>query len=98
MEKLREMQMLLTKIPKGRASTYKSLAKKLKVHPRYAGWLLSRNTDGIRYPCYRIVSSSGRVGGYSGLGGVKKKILLLEKDGILVKNNRINLKRYLFNF
>jgi O6-methylguanine-DNA--protein-cysteine methyltransferase len=98
MDKLREMQLLLTKIPKGKVSTYKILAKKLRVHPRVAGMLLRKNTDGIKYPCYKIVSSSGNIGGYTGTGGVKRKICLLKKDGVVVENNRINLKRHLFNF
>jgi O6-methylguanine-DNA--protein-cysteine methyltransferase len=98
MDKLREMQILLAKIPKGKISTYKILAKKLKVHPRTAGILLSQNTDGIRYPCYKIVSSSGKVGGYSGCGGVKRKVQLLKKDGIEFKNKKIDLRKYVFDF
>ena len=98
MDKLREMQVLLAKIPKGKVSTYKALAERLRVHPRVAGMLLRRNTDGIKYPCYKIISSSGKIGGYTGSGGVRGKVQLLRKDGIIVKNNRIDLKRYFFNF
>jgi methylated-DNA-[protein]-cysteine S-methyltransferase len=98
MDKIREMQILLRKIPKGKVSTYKILAKKLRVHPRAAGRLLSRNTDGIRYPCYKIISSSGGIGGYTGPGGVNGKKRLLKRDGIVVKNGKINLKKHLFEF
>jgi alkylated DNA nucleotide flippase Atl1 len=98
MDKIREMQLLLAKIPKGKISTYGLLAKKLKVHPRYAGKLLSKNPDGVRYPCYKIIRSDGSLGGYTSKHGVKDKIRKLRKDGIEIKKNRIDLKRYLFKF
>jgi alkylated DNA nucleotide flippase Atl1 len=68
------------------------------VHPRLAGALLSRNTDAVKYPCYRIVLSSGGIGGYSGDGGIGKKKALLKKDGIVIKNNKIDLRKYMFEF
>lgn len=98
MDKIIEMQLLLAKIPKGKISTYGILAKKLKVHPRYAGKLLSKNPDGVRYPCYKIVRSDGSLGGYTSKHGVKDKIRKLRKDGIEIKKNKIDLKRYLFKF
>lgn len=98
MDKMKEVQLLLAKIPRGKVSTYKILAKKLKIHPRYAGKLLSKNTDGVKYPCYKIIRSSGKLGGYTSKHGVKDKIRKLRKDGIEIKNNRIDLKRYLFSF
>lgn len=98
MDKMREMQLLLAKIPKGKVSTYGSLARKLKIHPRYAGRLLSRNTDGVRYPCYKIIRSDGSLGGYTSKHGVRDKIRKLRKDGIEIRKNRIDLIRYLFTF
>jgi alkylated DNA nucleotide flippase Atl1 len=96
MNKMKEMQLLLAKIPKGKVSTYGILAKKLKVHPRYVGKLLSKNPDGIKYPCYKVIKSDGSLGGYTSKNGVKDKIKKLRKDGIEIKNNKINLKKYLF--
>jgi alkylated DNA nucleotide flippase Atl1 len=98
MNKLREMQLLLARIPKGKVTTYKEMAKKLKIHPRYAGRLLSMNPDGIRYPCYKVVLSDGRPGGYTSRGGVGDKVRKLRKDGIEIKNGRIDLKKYIFKF
>mgnify|MGYP001303682764 CR=1 FL=1 len=31
-------------------------------------------------PCHRVIRSDGSLGGYSGLGGIKKKRKLLEKE------------------
>ena len=98
MDKMREMQLLLAKIPRGKVSTYGLLARKLKIHPRYAGKLLSRNTDGVKYPCYKIIRSDGSLGGYTSKLGVRDKIRKLRKDGIEIRKNRIDLSRYLFTF
>ena len=47
-------------------------------------------------PCHRVVMSDGRVGGYS--QGAERKIELLEKEGVKIKNNEIlNFKKFLFN-
>jgi len=98
MDKLREMQLLLAKIPKGKVSTYGLLAKRLKIHPRYAGKLLSKNTDGVKYPCFKIIRSDGSLGGFTSEHGLKDKIKRLKADGIEIKNNKIDLKKYLFTF
>jgi alkylated DNA nucleotide flippase Atl1 len=43
------------------------------------------------------VKSSGEVGGFA--HGTKKKVELLEKEGIPIKNNRVeNLEKYLYRF
>jgi len=90
MNKMRELQILLTKIPKGKVTTYKIVAKKLKMHPRTTGRLLSKNPHPNKYPCYRVVYSDGRV--------ISKHVKLLKNEGIEIKNNRIDLKRFLFSF
>jgi len=86
---------ILMRIPKGKVSTYKELAKKLGTNPRAAGAMLRANRNS-KYPCYKIVMSSGRVGGYN--RSVRKKIELLKKDGIEVRNGRINLEKYFYSF
>lgn len=98
MNKIREMQLLLAKIPRGKVTTYKIIARKLKVHPRFAGRLLSRNPDGVRYPCYKVVCSDGSLGGYTSKNGVRDKMKKLKKDGIEIVNNRIDLKKFLYSF
>ncbi len=86
---------ILARIPKGKVSTYKELAKACGMNPRAAAAMLRKNKN-PRYPCYKIVMSSGRVGGYN--RGVRKKAELLKKDGIEIKNNRINVKKYFYRF
>lgn len=86
---------ILARIPKGKVSTYKELAKACGMNPRAAAAMLRANRN-LEYPCYKIVMSSGRIGGYN--RGMRKKIELLKKDRIEIKNNRINVKKYLYRF
>jgi alkylated DNA nucleotide flippase Atl1 len=97
MNKLKQLQKLLTKIPKGKVTTYKILAKKLKIHPRVVGKLLSKNPNGDKYPCYKVIRSDGRLGGYTSPRGIKEKMERLKKNGILIKNNKIG-KEFFFYF
>ncbi|OGI12101.1 hypothetical protein A3K64_02065 [Candidatus Micrarchaeota archaeon RBG_16_36_9] len=98
MDKIREMQLLLAKIPRGKVTTYKVMAKKLKVHPRFAGRLLGKNPDGVKYPCYKVIRSDGSLGGYTSKNGVKDKIKKLKKDEISIVNNKIDLKKFSYSF
>ena len=66
---------LCKKIPKGKVTTYKIIAKKLKTKAyRAVGNALNKNKTPIKIPCHRVVSSDRSIGGYS--KGVKKKIQL----------------------
>ena len=98
MDKLKQMQQLLLRIPKGKVTTYKEIAKKLRIHPRVAGRLVGSNPDGNKYPCYKVIYSDGRLGGFSSPKGVKEKIKRLKSDGIEIKDKKIDLKRFLFSF
>lgn len=94
---MKELKSLLLEIPKGQVSTYASIAARLGINPRYAGRLLHENDDPNRFPCYKIVMSDGRIGGY-GLG-VKEKIARLKKDRIEIKDGKIfNFNAHFYNF
>ena len=81
---------LTTKIPKGKVTTYKILAEKLGTKAyRAVGNAMAANPYAPKVPCHRVVNSDGNVGNYSGKGGKKGKIRMLEKEGIKVKNNKI---------
>ena len=87
---------LVKKIPKGRVTTYKEIAKLVGTSPRAVGRILSQNLDLKNIPCYRVVRSDGSIGGYK--LGKKNKIKLLKGDGIKIERGKINLKKYLFGF
>ena len=81
--------LLLKKIPKGKVTTYKELARVCKTSPRAIGRIMASNAFPHEYPCYKVVRSDGSLGGYSGSGGVKVKVELLRKDGILMVNGKM---------
>ncbi len=89
---------ILKKVPKGKVTTYKELAKALNTKAyRAVGNALRCNPYAPLIPCHRVVKSDGSIGGYIGKTkgkAIKKKIKLLEKEGIKIKNNKIvNLKK-----
>ena len=87
----------LKKVPKGKVTTYKELAK--TVHSkayRAVGSAMRTNRDIAHVHCYRVVRSDGSIGKYSAPGGTPGKAALLKADGIEIRNGRIDLRRYLY--
>ncbi len=89
---------LLKKVPKGKVTTYKEIAKALNTRAyRAVGNAMSRNPNLIKVPCHRVVKADGSLGGYA--GGTEKKILLLEEEGVEVKKGKIvDFKAILHHF
>lgn len=81
------------KIPKGKVSTYKAVACALgsPCAFRAVGNALNKNFDPT-VPCHRVIKSNGNLGGYR--QGTRKKAHLLRAEGIIIKNNKIDLKKY----
>lgn len=65
-------------LKKGETTTYKILAEKFNSHPRGIARILASNTD-KSVPCFKVIRSDGKAGGYNGLLG-KSKEELLKKD------------------
>ncbi len=85
------------KIPKGKVSTYKEIAKALNTKAyRAVGTALKNNPYAPKVPCHRVINSNGTIGGYKGKLNNKEKIKILKKEGIEIKNNKVDLKKYLF--
>lgn len=83
-----EKVLILTKkIPRGKVSTYGEIARILKTSPRAVGGALHKNPHPIMIPCHRVVKSNGSLGGYS--GGKRKKISLLEREGVKINSGKI---------
>ena len=86
----------LTTIPKGKVVTYGQIAEYIqnKKLARVIGNILHNNPDGEKYPCYKVVNSKGKLSNNFAFGGIEKQKEKLEKEGIIVKNNSVDLKKY----
>ena len=74
----------ISAIPKGETVTYKELAKKIgrPKAVRAVGNAVGANPCAPFIPCHRVIRSDGRLGGYSGRGGIKAKRALLAKEKV----------------
>ncbi len=71
---------IVKQIPKGKTMSYKEVAEKAG-NPRAAravGRILNSNEDLEGIPCFRVIKSDGKIGGYK--LGVEKKLELLDAD------------------
>lgn len=105
LEGLRDFQKrvltLLTKIPKGKVTTYGEIAKALGdvSLSRAVGNAVRGNPFAPTVPCHRVIKSTGEIGGFDGETSgekVAKKIRMLQEEGVTVNGaGRIDLKKYL---
>lgn len=73
---------VVSKIPRGKTLSYKEVAK-LAGCPRAfraVGNILNKNRD-RRVPCYRVIRSDGKLGGYN--GGAEFKRAILKREGAI---------------
>ena len=75
----------IKRIPKGQTRTYKEIALALKKpkSSRAVANACGKNPFLIEIPCHRVIRSDGKLGGYSGKGGIKQKRKLLKEEGAL---------------
>ncbi len=75
--------------------TYKHIAELFSESPRNVGRIMSMNDHPEIYPCYKVIRSDGKIGGYTHNGKndsktVKLKAKKLTADGIRLKGNVID--------
>ena len=72
----------LKTIPKGQLKTYSQVAKAIKKPKavRAVANAIGKNPYAPKIPCHRVIRSDGGLGGYSGIGGTKKKLKLLRSE------------------
>lgn len=85
---------------KGTVNTYASLAESLGNPKAYraVGSALSKNPFPIIIPCHRTVKSDRTLGGFGGFsGGLISKQILLELEGIEIKQKRVVSKSHIIS-
>ena len=70
----------ILKIPYGETRTYKEIAQAIgrPNSSRAVANACGKNPYAPDIPCHRVIRSDGKLGGYSGVGGVKMKEKLLK--------------------
>lgn len=86
------LNFLLT-IPKWKVISYKYLWDKFGIHQRKVAFILKNNFKQDIYPCYKVVNKNWKLGWYN--LWLKEKIIRLEKDWIIIKQERV-LKEFFY--
>ena len=101
---------VLKKVPKGKVTTYKEIARSLNSKAyRAVGTAMNKNPyayaargwaggSSLKFsdlvPCHRVINSNGELGGFA--SGLKNKIKILKSEGIEIKKNKIDLNKYFY--
>ena len=76
------------RIPEGRVSTYGAIADFLALgSARMVGWALNRNLAAV--PAHRVVNRKGELSGRAHFSPPSKMQLLLEKEGVIIKDDKV---------
>ena len=75
----------IKKIPEGETRSYKDIAVALRKpnSSRAVANACGKNPFLVDIPCHRVIRSDGKLGGYSGKGGVTQKLNLLIREKAL---------------
>lgn len=87
---------VVREIPEGKVASYGQIAE-LAGNRRWArvvGYALHVNPEPGVIPCHRVVTFDGYPSKAFVFGGVNKQIELLENEGILFENEKIDMKKY----
>lgn len=86
---------IVSKIPKGKVTTYGEIGKKLHMSPRTVGTALHLNPYEGEVPCHRVVNREGRIAPGFAFGGIGAQRKLLEREGIIfVDQTHVDMKKH----
>ena len=79
------------RIPSGSVVSYAQLADRLGKPGavRAVGTALGKNAIPLIIPCHRIITTSGKIGGFSANGGIAAKEILLACEGVSLEKPRL---------
>src|SRR3990172_4829578 len=94
-----EVYQLVRKIPKGKVSTYGSIAEILgkRRWSRQVGWALHQNKE-AKTPCHRVVDRNGRLAPNFAFDGAVEQRRRLQAEGVRFRDEmHVDLGRCLWN-
>ena len=82
---------LVKLVPKGRVTTYGSIAKALGTakSSRMVGWAMNASHKDSNVPAHRVVNRNGLLTGKFHFETPNQMQELLEKEGVKIKNNQV---------
>lgn len=93
---------IVMSIPSGKVATYGQIAKQIGMPrgSRVVGYALHTNPRPGVIPCHRVVNRFGQLANSFAFGGADIQAQLLINEGVEVKNNKVDLSKYMctFNF
>lgn len=90
---------LVSKIPKGKITTYEEISKIIGLNPRVVGYALHANKDSKNVPCHRVINSKGKISKGYAFGGPDVQKKMLEKEGIKFDGKDcVDLKKFCYFF
>lgn len=95
----RQVYEAVKKVPKGKVTTYGYVAAMIgrPRAARYVGYALHVNPEPIIVPCHRVVNREGRLSGGFAFGGLEVQKGFLEREGVKVTDDKVDLAVYLWN-
>lgn len=85
---------IMLQIPYGQTTTYGEIAREVakrlgreSMSSQAVGYAVGHNPISLIVPCHRVVGSSGSLTGYA--GGLRRKVALLEGEGIDLKEHHL---------
>ena len=90
---------VVKQIPKGKVATYGQVAALAgnKHWSRVVGYALHANPDPEHIPWHRVVNCHGEVSKAFVFGGENRQIALLQREGVELEGNRVDLAMYRWN-
>ena len=91
---------IVTQIPKGKVTTYGEIALVLgniKL-ARVVGYALHKNPYFGKVPCHRVVNRFGQLAQNFAFGSIDAQKAMLIAESVEVKDNKVDLTKYLYKF
>ena len=95
-KKAQQICQTVCRVPHGKVSSYGKIAdlSGLPGRARMVGKVMQFAPSEMKVPWYRVVKSNGCIAFPSGSESAKKQTGLLQEEGVIVLNNKINMKKF----